>query len=211
MKYSYNPPGVLKTIFASFQWDSKVDKILLTFDDGPIPATTPLILEILSRYNIKAAFFCVGENVQRYPELYRDLINEGHLVCNHTFNHISLTKLNYAEAEAQIEKFNNLIKGNFGGEVLYFRPPHGRFILSTPSLMKEMKLKNVMWSLLTYDFRNDLNLVKFAVNHYLERKSIVVLHDSLKSKDIIAESIDYIVEESSRRGFQIGAPSECLR
>ena len=77
--------------------------------------------------------------------------------------------------------------------------------------MKEMKLKNVMWSLLTYDFRNDLNVVKFAVNNYLEKNSIVVLHDSLKSKDIIAESIDYIVEESSRRGFQIGAPSECLR
>ena len=56
MKYSYNPPGVIKKMFASFQWESKVDKILLTFDDGPIPETTPLILEILSRYNIKAAF-----------------------------------------------------------------------------------------------------------------------------------------------------------
>ncbi len=211
MKYRYNPPDIIKKMFSSFQWESKTDKILLTFDDGPIPETTPLILNILSHHSIKAAFFCVGDNIKRYPDLYRELVNEGHLVCSHTFNHRPLTKLNYTEAAAQLQKFNNLIKGDFGGDVLYFRPPHGRFNISTPSLMKEMKLKNVMWSLLTYDFKNDLNVVKFAVNKYLDKNSIVVLHDSLKSKDIITESIDYIVEESSRRGFQIGAPSECLR
>jgi len=211
MKYSYNPPGAIKKIFSSFQWESKVDKILLTFDDGPIPETTPFILGILSRHNIKAAFFCVGENVHRHPGLYRDMINEGHLVCNHTFNHKPLTRLSRTEASAQVEKFNNFIKSDFGGDVLYFRPPHGRFNLSTPSLMKEMNLKNVMWSLLTYDFRNDLNVVKFAVNNYLEENSIIVLHDSLRSKDIIDESIDYIVEESSRKGFQIGVPAECLK
>jgi len=119
--------------------------------------------------------------------------------------------LSRTEASAQVEKFNNFIKSDFGGDVLYFRPPHGRFNLSTPSLMKEMNLKNVMWSLLTYDFRNDLNVVKFAVNNYLEENSIIVLHDSLRSKDIIDESIDYIVEESSRKGFQIGVPAECLK
>ncbi len=211
MKYSYNPPDVLKKIFSSFQWESKADKVLLTFDDGPIPETTPLILNILAQHNIKAAFFCVGENVERYPELYRDLIMEGHLVCNHTFNHKPITALSRTAAAGQIEKFNNLIKSDFGGDVLYFRPPHGRFNFFTSSLMKEMNLTNVMWSLLTYDFRNDFNVVKFAVNNYLEKSSIIVLHDSLKSKNIIAESINYIVEASSRNGFQIGEPSECLR
>ncbi len=211
MKYSYNPPNVLKKMFSSFQWESKVNKILLTFDDGPIPETTSLILDTLSDHNIKAAFFCVGGNIQRYPELYRDLIREGHLVCNHTFNHRPITSLSRSDAVVQLERFNNLIKRDFGGDVLYFRPPHGRFNFSTPSLMKEKNLLNVMWSLLTYDFKNDLTLVKFAVNKYLEKNSIVVLHDSLKSKDIIVESIRYIVDESSRKGFQIGAPSECLR
>ncbi len=211
MKLRYNPPVVIKRMFSSFQWESKVDKVLLTFDDGPTPESTPEILDVLSHHNIKAAFFCVGENVQRYPELYRKLNNEGHLVCNHTFNHKPLTRLSRNGAAEQIEKFNNLIKSDFGGDVLYFRPPHGSINLSTPSLMKNMNLKNVMWSLLTYDFRNDLNVVKFAVNNYLEKNSIIVLHDSLKSKNIIAESINYIVEESSRKGFQIGAPSECLR
>ncbi len=211
MKFRYNPPDAIKKMFSSFQWKSKTDKVLLTFDDGPIPETTPLILDTLSGYNIKAAFFCVGENIQRYPELCQDLIKEGHLVCNHTFNHKPLTILNRTDAAGQIERFNNLIKSDFNGDVLYFRPPHGRFNFSTPSLMREMHLTNVMWSLLTYDFRNDLTIVKFAVNKYLEKNSVVVLHDSLKSKDIIGESIRYIVDESSRKGFQIGAPSECLR
>ncbi len=211
IKYQYNPPAIIKKMFPSFQWESKIDKILLTFDDGPIPETTSLILEHLAIHNIKAAFFCVGENVQRYPELYHRLIEEGHLVCNHTFNHQPLTGLSRSEIIEQIKKFNDLIKSDFSGDVLYFRPPHGRFNLATASIMKEMNLKNVMWSLLTYDYRNVLKVVKFAVNKYLKKNSIITLHDSLKSKDIIADSINYIVEESSRKGFQIGAPAECLR
>ena len=211
MKYSYNPPNVIKNMFSSFQWESKTDKILLTFDDGPIPETTPLILNLLSDHNIKAAFFCVGENVQTYPELCHDLLVEGHLVCSHTFNHKPITKLSRGDAGVQIEKFNNLIKQDFGGDVLYFRPPYGRFNFSTPSLMKEFKLTTVMWSLLTYDFKNDLKVVKFAVNKYLKKNSIIVLHDSLKSKEIIVESINHIINEVSHKGFQIGAPAECLR
>jgi peptidoglycan-N-acetylglucosamine deacetylase len=211
MKYKYNPPYLIKKFFSSFQWESKNDKILFTFDDGPIPETTLIILEILSKYNIKAAFFCVGENIAKYPELYTELKNEDHIICNHTFNHKSISKLNKEEAINQVQKFNNLIKGKSGKDVLYFRPPHGRFNLSTSKLLREMSLKCVMWSLLTYDYKNDYNLVKFAVKKYLEKDSIIVLHDSLKSKDIIIDSIKFIVEESARRGFQIGAPAECLR
>lgn len=211
MKFRYNPPVVVKKMFSAFQWESKISKVLLTFDDGPIPETTPAILESLSKHNIQAAFFCVGGNVQRYPELYMNLVREGHLVCNHTFNHKPLTNLSRTAAVDQVEKFNDLLKREFGVDILYFRPPHGRFNLSTPSLMKEMNLQNVMWSLMTYDFRNDLNVVKFAVANYLQKNSIVVLHDSIKSKEIIADSISYIAEECRRKGFQIGAPAECLR
>lgn len=211
MKFQYNPPYLIKKIFSSFQWESKIDKILFTFDDGPIPETTPFILETLSAHNIKAAFFCVGENIVKCPELYRKIVNEGHLVCNHTFNHKAISKLDSDEATGQIEKFNNLIKQKSGEDVLYFRPPYGKFNLSSASLLQQMNLKTVMWSLLTYDYKNDLNVVKFAVKKYLKKNSIIVLHDSLKSKDIIVESINFIVDESSRRGFQIGVPAECLR
>lgn len=211
MKYQYNPPYLIKKAFSSFQWESKQEKILLTFDDGPIPETTPRILDILNKKNIKAAFFCVGENIERYPELYEDLVSEGHLVCNHTYSHTSITGMSREEAVAQIENFNNLIKEKSGRDVLYFRPPHGKFNLTTPRLMNQLNLKTVMWSLLTYDYKNDLNIAKYAVSRYLKNNSIIVLHDSLKSRDIIAALINYITEEILLKGFQIGAPEECLR
>ena len=211
MKYLYNPPYVIKKIFSSFQWESKVNKILLTFDDGPIPETTPLILKELASSDIKAAFFCVGENINRYPDLYRRITEEGHLICNHTYNHRVISKLKRSETIEQIEKFNNLIKEKSGGDVLYFRPPHGRFRLSTSSLLGEMNMKAVMWSLLAYDYKNNINVIKFAIRRYLRKNSIIVLHDSIKSRDIIEESISYLVEEASRQGFEIGVPAECLR
>ena len=211
MKYTYNPPFLVKRVFSSYQWDSNTNKILITFDDGPIPETTPLILKKLAAFDIKAAFFCVGENIKRYPDLYRRINDEGHLICNHTYNHRIISKLKRSEATEQIKKFNNLIKEMRGQDVLYFRPPHGKFKLSTSSMLREMKLQAVMWSLLTYDYQNDINVVKFAIRKYLRKNSIVVLHDSIKSKDIIEESISYLVEESSRKGFEIGVPAECLR
>ena len=211
MKFQYNPPFLIKKAFPSFQWESKQEKVLFSFDDGPIPETTLLILDILKKHGIKAAFFCVGENIERYPQLYEDLMSEGHLVCNHTFSHTPIRGLSREETVNQIKKFNNLIKEKSGEDVLYFRPPHGTFYLTTPKLLKQMNLKNVMWSLLTYDYKNDLNIVKYAVSKYLEKNSIIVLHDSQKSRDIIAASINYITEEILRKGFQIGAPEECLK
>ncbi|HSD62516.1 MAG TPA: polysaccharide deacetylase family protein [Ignavibacteriaceae bacterium] len=211
MKYKFNPPYLIKKIFPSFQWESNINKILLTFDDGPVPETTPVILQCLSSYKIKAAFFCVGENIYKYPELYRRIVDEGHLVCNHTFNHKAIPQLNRNELIQQIEKFNSIIKKQSGKEVLYFRPPYGKFSLSSSLILKQNNLKIIMWSLLTNDYQNDINVVKFAVNKYLTRNSIVVLHDSLRSKDIIADSIQYIINECSYKGFQIGDPAECLR
>ncbi len=211
MKYRYNPPYLVKKAFSSFQWESKTDRILFTLDDGPVPETTPLILDILSKYNIKAVFFCVGENIMEYPELCKSIVNEGHLIGNHTYNHRPISKISRGETIEQIRKFNDLVKKESNPDVLYFRPPYGKFKINTPSILKEMNMKCVMWSLLTYDYKNDLSIVKYAVQKSLRRNSIIVLHDSLKSKGIISESIKYIVEEISRNGFQTGAPEECLK
>ena len=103
-----------------------------------------------------------------------------------------------------------IVADNFGYNVKYFRPPHGKFQLTTNSLLKKFGLKNVMWSLLTYDYKNNLEVVKFAVKNYLSSNSIVVLHDSMKSKDIIIDSIKVLNEEASNRNFSFGDPTECL-
>lgn len=211
MKYNYNPPRILKNIFKEFYWNTSNNKILLTFDDGPIPQSTEIILRELSIHKIKALFFCVGDNIRKYPELTKEILVAGHSIGNHTFNHKTLRTLSYEEKISQIKLFNQLLKNDFDYDVKYFRPPHGRFQLTTNSLLKKNDLKNVMWSLLTYDYKNNLELVKFAVTNFLNKDSIIVLHDSIKSRNIIKDSISLIVEEAYNKNFSFGETSECLK
>ena len=210
MKYHYNPPIILKKIFSDFSWNTNNGKVLLTFDDGPNPGTTEIILKKLSDENIKALFFCVGENVQKYPELIHQIKDEGHSFGNHTFNHKILNKISDEEKDYQISSVNKIFNDQFDINLKYFRPSHGRFQLSTSSLMKKHQLKNIMWSLLTYDYKNDLSIVKFAVEKYLKPNSIIVLHDSNKSKNIISDSISFIADELEKRNYQFGEAEECL-
>lgn len=210
MKYLYNPPVLLKKIFNDFSWNTINQKVLLTFDDGPNPGTTEVILKKLSDEKIKVLFFCVGNNVQKYPGLVNQIKAEGHSFGNHTFNHKTLNKLSIEEKVQEIFSVNKLFQEKFNIKIKYFRPPHGRFQLSTDRLLKKFGLKNVMWSLLTYDYKNDLSIVKFAVEKYLKQNSIIVLHDSKKSKEIINDSISFIADEVSKNNYQFGEANECL-
>lgn len=210
MKYLYNPPFIVKKILNDFFWQTSNNKIFLTFDDGPNPETTENILSTLNNQKIKALFFCVGENVNRYKELTKTIIDEGHTIGNHTYHHKKLPTLPKAKALEEINNFTKLMKENFDYNVIYFRPPHGRINLVTKRLIKETEMKCVMWNLLTYDYKNDIKKVKFAVNKYLKKNSLVVLHDSLKSKDIIENSINFIAETAEKKCFEFGSVDECL-
>jgi len=210
MKLNYNPPYLIKKIFNRFKWETSNNKILLTFDDGPNPRTTEKILLLLNDFNIKAVFFCVGSNVDRYNSLTQQIIDERHVVGNHTFNHKLLLKLNRKDSLKEINSFNSIMLRKLSYKVKYFRPPFGWFKLNTNSLMKEAELRCVMWNLVTYDYHNNLERVKFAIDNHLKSNSIIVLHDSKKSADIITESINYIVEKAEEHGFEFGVPEECL-
>jgi len=210
MKYLYNPPELVKKLFNIFQWDTINNKILFTFDDGPIPEVTQRILSFLNQNKIKALFFCVGNNIKKNPNLLNEIISEGHIIGNHTFNHARLTRLRNAEIKKEIYEFNSFIKEKFNYETKYFRPPHGRFNKSVVGEINNLNLKPVMWSLLTRDYKNDINLVKFGVSKYLQSNSIIVLHDSLKTKNIIIDSLKFILEKVNEKNFRIGEPSECL-
>ena len=211
LKYLYNPPLLIKLLFKDFIWESSQSKILLTFDDGPTSETTQMILKRLNDLNVKSVFFCVGENAKHNPGLIKEILSEGHEIGNHTYNHEVITRLNNTEFNNQINLFNRLLEDNHNYTVKYFRPPHGRFNFHTQKILAEKKIINVMWSLLSYDYTNDLNIVNFAIRKYLNSNSIIVLHDSRKSKKIIVDSINLIMEEVNKKGFEIGKPAECLR
>jgi len=210
-KFRYSPPALVKNIFKAFQWEAITDEVLLTFDDGPNPITTEIILKELDRLSINAVFFCVGENIYRYPEIAKEILSAGHEIGNHTDKHRMLTSMQINEAVESIGSVQRKAADILGYQIRYFRPPHGRFNFYTKNILNKMALINVMWSLLTYDYKNDLNIVKFAVSNYLEKNSIVALHDNIKSKSIIRDSINIIVENAEKKSFTIGKPVECLR
>ena len=211
IKYKYNPPALIKKFFKEFYWQTTNNKILLTFDDGPNPGTTEKILEQLSSLNIKALHFCIGNNLKKYPALTNELISEGHIIGNHTLSHKFLTRITRDAAKDELEKVNSILADEFNYNVKHVRPPYGRFNLSVRKLLNKTNLKVVMWNLVTYDYKNDMKKVKFAVDNYLQNNSIIVLHDSDKSKDIIIDSIKYITDAAAVRGLKFGEPEECLK
>ncbi|MEJ2507369.1 MAG: polysaccharide deacetylase family protein [Ignavibacteriaceae bacterium] len=201
----------MKNIFKHFHWNTTNDKILLTFDDGPNPGTTEKILILLNQYNIKALFFCVGNNINKNNKLTKVILENGHTIGNHTFNHKVLNKLSYKDAKEEIEKTNSLLLNKFGDKIRFFRPPHGKFNFRVKKLISDSGLECVMWSLLTYDYQNDFKKVRFAIDNYLMKNSIIVLHDSNKNKNIIIDSINYIADSVYQKGFKFGETNECLR
>ena len=168
--------------------------VYLTFDDGPIPEVTPLVLDLLKERDIKATFFCVGENVSKYPELFKRIKAEGHSVGNHTYNHLQGMKYSTSDYLQNIEKANSLIRSNM------FRPPHGWLTrLQYWSIIGKYKL--VMWDVISCDYDSSLSPEKCFRNvaDFVRDGSIITFHDSLKAKkNVLAalpKTIDYLTKE----------------
>jgi peptidoglycan/xylan/chitin deacetylase (PgdA/CDA1 family) len=211
LRYKYHPPYLVKKLFNDFIWESSNNKILLTFDDGPTETATGKILSVLRVNQLKAVFFCVGNNIRKHPTLAEKILDDGHTIANHTMNHKLLTKMKREESVEEISSFNNLMREEFNYDVKYFRPPLGRFNLKTNGIMNELNLKCVMWNLLTYDFTNNVEKVIYAIDKYLSKNSIIVFHDSIKCRDIIEKVLNYTIEQVSKKGFEFGEPEVCLK
>lgn len=210
-KIFYTPPKIIRMLFPYTIWETDNKNVLLTFDDGPNIETTEQILKKLSEHKIKAAFFCIGENIVKNVSLTKEILANGHLVGSHGWNHTKITKMGTPELIADIKKNIEHVSEQLNYNIKYFRPPYGKIYPPQTKIIYQLGLKTVMWSIMTYDFQNDFSKVKFAVDNFLQNNSIIVLHDSLKSKDIIGDSIDYVVESTNKNGFNFGLPEECLK
>ncbi len=207
---------ILQKLFPSTIWfnNSGGDgKILLTFDDGPNPDTTEKILAILDKYSIQAVFFCIGKNIDIYPELANKIIQQGHLIGNHTYSHTDLLFQSRKGIIREIDKFNDVLDRNSKNllidksKVTFFRPPYGRFDFRLEPILKRYNYKNIMWSVFTYDFKDDINKITKTVSKYMDNNSIVVLHDNNKSRDTVVESIEEIVKIAKEKGFEFANPN----
>lgn len=161
---------------ATWRMDKTDHSVYITFDDGPIPESTPFILKTLADFNIKATFFVVGDNVRKYPDLYKQIVDAGHRVGNHTFNHIGGFRHTIHAYSYNTEKCNAYVHTNL------FRPPHGWMRLDQYAWLGR-KYRIVMWDLVTRDYSKWITAqdVINNVKKYARNGSIITFHDSLKS------------------------------
>ena len=171
--------------------------VYLTFDDGPIPEATPFILDVLREHGVHATFFMVGDNVRKYPDLYKRILTEGHQIGNHTHNHIGGIRHSVHEYSYNVEKANAYINAHL------FRPPHGWMRLAQYALLSR-KYKVVMWDLVTRDYSKWLTAedVVNNVKRYARNGSIITFHDSLKSIDKLRTALPQSIQWLKEQGYQ---------
>jgi peptidoglycan/xylan/chitin deacetylase (PgdA/CDA1 family) len=199
--YLVKTPLLLKKLYPkNLLWNKpRKDKVIyLTFDDGPIPIVTPWVLKTLNKFNIKATFFCIGENITKYPEIFSQLKADGHAIGNHTFNHLNGWKTNNDTYLTNYHKCQEITNTRL------FRPPFGRI---KRSQIKKLALQNtqiIMWDVLSGDFDTKLSPEK-CLSHVLnhtENGSIVVFHDSLKAWDRLEYTLPKALAYWTEQGFR---------
>jgi peptidoglycan/xylan/chitin deacetylase (PgdA/CDA1 family) len=193
------PPFLFRRLFRSLVWNIQTKDLVLflTFDDGPIPEVTPTVLSLLKKYNAKATFFCIGDNVNRHPDIFNRLINEGHIIGNHTFNHLNGWKTKTDSYIQNIEKCHALIKNNL------FRPPYGKITPTQYSILKK-GYSIIMWDVLSGDWKSEMSAEDCFENVKRKSKpgSIIVFHDSLKAEKRMLAALEKTLEYFSKKGFR---------
>ena len=201
MFYAVKTPKLLTYLFSSFIWKIPNDNktVYLTFDDGPTEKVTRKILEVLKNEKVKASFFCVGKNVEKYPDLFACIKAEGHAVGNHTNTHLNGWKTNKKQYLEDVEEADKLIKSNL------FRPPYGKLNgRSKKDLQRKYKI--VMWDVAGGDFDQYLSIkdvVKNIINN-VNPGSIVVLHDNQKFMIKTVEALPIIIKELKAKKYRFG-------
>jgi peptidoglycan/xylan/chitin deacetylase (PgdA/CDA1 family) len=185
-------------LMPSLTWKVVTDdkKLFVTFDDGPHPTITPWVLQSLRQFNAKATFFCVGDNVRKFPETYDQILAEGHRTGNHTFNHLNGWCTNNSEYFDNIKQASTLIQSDL------FRPPYGRI---TPAQFNHLKkdYRVIMWDILTRDFDKNLNTemaLQYCKEH-INPGSVIVFHDSEKAEKNLKILLPAMLSHFHEKGF----------
>ncbi|MGL5938161.1 MAG: polysaccharide deacetylase family protein [Phocaeicola sp.] len=192
------PPLLIRWLYpnALFRMNRNEKSLYLTFDDGPIPVITPWVLDLLDKYEVKATFFVIGDNVRKHPEEFKEIVARGHRVGNHTFNHIRGFKYDGESYLENTEKANKLIASNL------FRPPHGYMSREQYKVLSK-KYRIVMWDLVTRDYSNRLNgeEVFNKVKKYVRNGSIITFHDSIKAESNLKYALPRSIEWLKEQGY----------
>jgi len=200
-------PKIIKLLFFNQVWNipNSENTIYLTFDDGPTPEITERVLEILDKHQIKATFFCIGDNVRKHPEIVQKILSKQHSVGNHTYSHLkgwkTPTKTYISNTEACRIKLNSQFTIQ---NSQIFRPPYGKIKPWQSYKLRKLGYKIIMWDVLSKDYDASISAEKCYENviQNVSSGSIIVFHDSHKAKENVLNSLEKTIETLKRKGFK---------
>lgn len=180
-------------------------KVAITFDDGPNPQYTPEMLAALKERNVKATFFLLGEEVEKYPEIVKQIQEEGHLIGNHSYKHEQLSKLTLDQACAQVTRTNELIYGITGIYPSYLRPPFGDW---HQELDCKTNMVEVLWDVDTLDWsiQNHAKIVEKTLND-VQEDDIILMHDGYETSVTAAMEI---IDTLQKQGYEFVTVDEMI-
>lgn len=204
----FRTPFFLPLIYPQLEWriSTQEKKIFLTFDDGPVPGPTEFVLDTLKKFNAKATFFCIGDNVRKHPQVFKKVVEDGHSIGNHTFHHLkgwSCTTHEYIEnIDLCDRQFNATgIQLPASGDQNLFRPPYGRIKRNQIRSLKSYRI--IMWDVLSQDYlqSNSPEQCLRGSIRATRTGSIVVFHDSVKAERNLMYSLPRYLRHFNDKGF----------
>lgn len=202
-------PKLVKWMFPNYIWNIPTTSktIYLTFDDGPTPEITNWTLTVLKQYQAKATFFCIGNNIKKHPEIFENIIQDGHAIGNHTYNHLKGWKSNTRPYLDNIKQAQDLIEFHAKNQktkfINTFRPPYGQITLKQGKQLLALNYKIIMWDVLSFDWQTQVspetcfkNIISKTTNG-----SIVVFHDSVKASRNMQYALPKMLEYFSNKGY----------
>lgn len=200
MFYFVRTPSWVAKLNSSLVWNipTKEKELFLTFDDGPHEKATPFVLDQLRSFDARATFFCVGKNVKAHPKIYERILDEGHRVGNHTFNHLNGWKTKNKKYVHDIAEAAKYIDSKL------FRPPYGRISPFVSKLLRSMNYRIIMWEILSGDFDPNLTPQKCAEHVVLHSRpgSIIVFHDSAKAWERMQVALPKCLQYFRQQSFK---------
>lgn len=200
---------IIKQLLSGYVWDipNKEKSVYLTFDDGPTPEITEWVLDLLAKHDIKATFFCIGNNIDKHPDVFKKVIAQGHAIGNHTYNHLNGWKTDYDTylqntdaCEKTIENYNPQVK------TTAFRPPYGKIKSAQAKAVKAKGYKIIMWDVLSADFDTSITpqeCLKNVIENTREG-SVIIFHDSVKAYTNLEYALPKAIDYLKEKGFKFG-------
>lgn len=208
-------------MFPNYVWDiATTEKVIyLTFDDGPTPEITNWTLDVLKSHNAKATFFCIGKNIEKHPEIFQSILDEKHVIGNHTLNHVKGWKTNtdlylkeVADTQKIINKETSKSTNHKPSTNNLFRPPFGKIKNKQGKALLALGYKIIMWDILPFDWKANITTEACLKNAISKTRngSIIVFHDSVKASRNMKYTLPKVLEHFSKKGFIFKSLNEGL-